>query len=207
MTRLYLVRHGQTEWNIEGRMQGSKDSPLTDLGIYQAKQLGKSLEKVNIDIVYSSSSERTMNTAKIIVGKRKINILPTDELKEMNFGFWEGMTFEVIKEQYQELYQTFWNTPHLLRDCPGESFEQLKNRLVGFVNKVIQQHEGKDILLVTHGVALKMIINTFKGLDIKDIFQGEILKPTSLTVVEVENNNYNIVKYGDIEHYNLQLEE
>lgn len=207
MTRLYLVRHGQTEWNLEGRMQGSKDSPLTELGIYQAKQLGKSLDKVNIDMVYSSSSERTMTTAKIIVGQRELNIIPRDELKEMNFGFWEGMTFDEIREKYEDLYQSFWNTPHLLNECPGESFEELRDRLIGFVNRVIKDHEGKDILLVTHGVALKMIINSFKGLDIKDVFQGEILKPTSLTVVEVEGNNYEFLKYGDTEHYNLRVEE
>lgn len=207
MIRLYLVRHGQTEWNLEGRMQGNKDSPLTDLGLYQAKQLGESLKNVNIDLVYSSSSERTMNTAKIIVGNRKVDIIPTAQLKEMNFGFWEGMTFEVIKEQYPDLYQCFWNTPHLLSDFPGESFQQLKNRVVGFVNKIIEENEGKDILIVTHGIVLKMLITNFKGLEIKDIFQGEILKPTSLTVVEVEKDIYNIVKCGDTEHYNIKVEE
>ena len=125
----------------------------------------------------------------------------------MNFGFWEGMTFEEIKVQYPDLYQCFWNTPHLLSQCPGESFEQLKHRVVTFINKIVEENEGKDILVVTHGIVLKILIANFKGLTLKDIFKDQVLKPTSLTVVEVENNNYNIVKYGDTEHYNLKVEE
>ncbi|WP_163192916.1 histidine phosphatase family protein [Clostridium thermarum] len=203
MTRLYLTRHGETEWNIEGRMQGSKDSPLTELGIRQAMQLGKRLKDTKIDVVYSSPSGRAYNTAKLILGDRKVNIIPMEELMEMNFGIWEGMTFDVIRKEYKEQYDTFWNTPHLLKDFPGESFEQLKLRGVSAVNKIISENEGKDILIVGHALIVKAIMSHFENLPTEKLLDDRFIQPTSLSVVEVEQDRYEIVKYADTAHYDI----
>lgn len=206
MTRLYLTRHGQTQWNIEGRMQGSKDSPLTELGINQAILLGKWLKDTHIDVVYTSSSERAHHTSKLIIGDREIRIIPMDELKEMNFGLWEGMTFEVIEEQYGELFNSFWNTPHLLEDFHGESFKDFRVRVVGAINKIIADNEGKDILVVAHAVVIKMLMSHFENTPLEKLFDDRMIHPTSLSVVEVEKDEYNIIKYADTSHYNIQVE-
>jgi probable phosphoglycerate mutase len=203
MTRLYLTRHGQTEWNIEGRMQGSQDSPLTELGINQAIQLGRRLKDTKIDVVYSSSSGRAYNTAKLILGDRQINIIPMDELMEMNFGLWEGMTFDVIKEHHLEQYEAFWNTPHLLKEFPGETFEELILRGVAAINKIISDNEGKDILIVAHALTVKAILSHFENLPLEKLLDDRIIHPTSLTIVEINQDKYEIIKYADTSHYDI----
>lgn len=85
-TTVYLTRHGQTEWNVQQRMQGHQDSPLTPLGVQQAEWLGKGLREVPLDAVYASSSPRTLRTAEIILGERGIPVTACDEFKELCMG-------------------------------------------------------------------------------------------------------------------------
>jgi len=205
MTRLYLTRHGETEWNLEGRMQGSKNSNLTGKGMEQAIQLGKWLEATHIDAVYSSSSGRALHTAELIVGERELSIVPLDELKEMNFGFWEGETFDVIREKCYEQYQCFWNTPHLLKDFPGETFEEFKTRVVSSITEIVNENEGKDVLVVAHALVLKFILSYFENTPLEKLFDDRIIHPTSLSIVEFNNDNFQIIKYGDTEHYNVKI--
>ena len=205
MTRLYLTRHGQTEWNLEGRMQGSKNSNLTSKGIEQAMQLGKWLEATHIDIVYSSSSGRALHTTELIVGDRNLPIVSLDELKEIHLGPWEGETFDVIKENFYEQYEAFWNTPHLLKDFPGETFENFKTRVVSAITKIVNENEGKDVLVVAHALVLKFILSYFENTPLEKLFDDRIIQSTSLSVVELNDNKYEIIKYGDTEHYNIKI--
>lgn len=89
-TTIYLVRHGQTEWNVLHRFQGHMDSPLTKLGIQQAEWLGEALQHDPIDLIYSSTSNRAFHTAEIIRGNRDVAVTACDEFKEINLGVWEG---------------------------------------------------------------------------------------------------------------------
>lgn len=205
MTRLYLTRHGQTEWNIENRVQGSKDSPLTQKGIEQALQLGKRLEHTNIDKVYSSSSKRALDTAKLITGDKNIPIIKVREITEMNLGIWEGLKFDEIEDMYSDQYNKFWNTPHLLKYFPGETFECFNERVVKAIDYIAKENDGKDILVVTHGIVLKFIMAYFKNIPLKNVFDAPIIQSTSLSVVEANNNVYEIIKYADIEHYSLKV--
>src|SRR3712207_163192 len=98
MTTIYLTRHGQTEWNLNKRLQGWKNSPLTKLGISQAKALGERLKDTQIDVIYSSPIERAYKTAEIIKGNKDIEIIKHDGLKEFNYGDWEGLTIDEIEK-------------------------------------------------------------------------------------------------------------
>lgn len=204
MTRLFLTRHGQTVWNLEGRMQGSKDSELTDKGRFQALQLGRRMENVNIDVVYSSSSSRAFHTAKLILGERKIDIIKLDELKEMNFGIWEGMLFDDIQEEYPDEHYAFWNTPHLLKKCPGESFEAFKSRVAKTIEGIIKENEGRDILVVAHALVVKFIMSHFENIPLEKIFDDRIIQPASLCEIEIHGEHVRIVRYSDTEHYGIE---
>lgn len=201
MTRLYLTRHGQTEWNLIGIMQGSKESSLTEKGITQALQLGKRLEKTRLDIVYSSSSQRALSTAKLIVGKRNLPIIEVGDLTELNFGIWEGLKYEEIQSKYAEQYQAFWNTPHLLKDFPGETFDHFKTRVVGAIQRIIAENEGRDVLIVAHAVVLKFLLNHFENIPLEKAFDERIIHPTSLSIVEITSSEHQILTYNDTEHY------
>jgi probable phosphoglycerate mutase len=205
MTRLYLTRHGQTKWNIENRVQGSKNSPLTSKGKEQALQLGKRLEYTNIDVVYSSPKQRALDTANLIIGKRELAIIGMDDLAEMDLGIWEGLTFDEIESMHSEQYKTFWGTPHLVKDFPGETFENFRTRVVKAVNQIIQDNEHKDILIVTHALALKFILSYFANRPLEKIFDDPFIHPTSLSIVDVNNNEYEIIQYDNTEHYDVKI--
>ena len=128
--KIYIARHGQTKWNTEKRMQGWQDSNLTLKGIEDAKKLGKSLEHVEFDSIYSSPLGRAYDTAKYVRGNRHIEIIKMESFKEMNFGKWEGMFDSQVRELYPEQHNNFWKQPHLFKTDQGEDFVSLTNRVL-----------------------------------------------------------------------------
>ena len=131
MTRLYLTRHGQTEWNVERRMQGQQDSPLTELGKEQAKWLGERLHDVGLDVIFSSSSGRAIRTAEIIRGTRKISIIPSDNLREIALGQWAGMLHTEVERIYPGEHRNFWHFPHQYQKVDRDYlFINLKTKMI-----------------------------------------------------------------------------
>lgn len=122
MLKLYITRHGETEWNIERRIQGWKDSNLTPKGVENAIALGIRLMDVDFNCVYSSSSNRTIRTAELIRGDRNIQLIPDNNLREINLGDWEGKTSADFEELDNQGYKAFWETPHLYVPKSGESY-------------------------------------------------------------------------------------
>ena len=112
--KIYITRHGATQWNKEGRMQGWQDSNLTEIGVDNAKKLGESLQHIDFDYIYCSPLGRAFDTAKYIRGNKKTEIIKIEDLKEMGFGIWEGMDHEKVKELYPSQQFNFWNKPHLV---------------------------------------------------------------------------------------------
>ena len=128
--RIYITRHGETQWNKKGLMQGWKNSDLTEKGIENAKRLGESLKDINFDVIYTSPLGRANETAKCINGNKDTKIVLVESLKEMGFGIWEGMENSKLKELYSEQYNNFWERPHLYKPHEnGESFEELLLRV------------------------------------------------------------------------------
>ncbi|MED5016752.1 histidine phosphatase family protein [Paenibacillus chibensis] len=200
-TLIYLVRHGETEWNVDHRMQGHQDSPLTELGVKQAEWLGESLRNEPIDIVYSSSSRRAYRTAEIIKGDREIDIHTLDEFKEINLGIWEGKTQAEVKANDPEQFHYFWNDPAEYKVQGSETFEDVFNRVMNGLNQIIQNNEGRSILLVTHTVVVKLIMSYFEGRPMKDLWNPPYIHPACLCKIAIEGGKPEILLHGDITHY------
>ncbi|MFD1674892.1 histidine phosphatase family protein [Alicyclobacillus fodiniaquatilis] len=201
ITNLYITRHGQTEWNVQGRLQGHLDSPLTELGVIQAEQLADSLVNVEFDVIYSSPSLRTVRTAEMIRGERPIDITIEDKLREINMGSWEGMELAEVKLQYPREHEAYWNTPDLyVPSNGGETFEAVSQRAVSCIEKIIRDNENKTIMLVTHTVTLKSIMNYFEKRPLKELWNPPYVHPTSLSHVMIEDGIVTIEKYGDMAH-------
>jgi broad specificity phosphatase PhoE len=200
-TNLYLTRHGQTTWNVEHRVQGHLDSPLTDLGLEQASRLSEALSDVPFDVIYSSPSPRALRTAEIIRGNRCSNIIPHDSLREMHMGDWEGLRFDEIESTYPVQYQAFWHNPSLYKPVgKGESFFDVQSRVIPFVEKILSVHRGKNILIVTHTVTLKIIMSHFEKRPLDRFWDPPFIHPTSLCHVTFDGQVLSILKYGDISH-------
>ncbi|KDR95221.1 probable phosphoglycerate mutase [Peptoclostridium litorale DSM 5388] len=204
MIRLYITRHGQTEWNTQKRFQGHKDSELTPLGKRQAFWLSERLKDLKIQKVYSSPIKRANRTAGILIGDRGIEIENIDGLKEMNFGLWEGMNEEQLKREYPIQFHNFWNSPHKYTPFGGETYDQVKERVAEELENIIKRHYGKDenILIVVHGVVLKLLLSHIEGTKLEQLWDPPYIHPASLSIVEYdENHGFNVVEKADISHY------
>lgn len=200
MTKLYLVRHGQTLWNLEGRLQGWKDSGLTDHGINQAKKAKKALENIPFDAVYSSDRGRTLQTATIITGDEK-KIRKSSGLREMSFGEWEGQLIEDVKGQYSENYWALFNAADKYTSIGGEDYEGLKDRVVPEVNKIIEQNSGDNILIVSHALTIKTILSHFENRSLATFWDAPFIEGGSISVVEI-TDEARIKLYADASHLN-----
>lgn len=128
MTKLQLFRHGQTVWNILGKLQGQQDSPLSELGRKQAHDAAEKLAGEDISAAYSSSSPRAVRTTQILLGARDLPIRQMDQLREINLGVWEGKHKEEVCRRFPVEYQAFWERPNHYQTVDGETFHELHPR-------------------------------------------------------------------------------
>ncbi|KOR90137.1 histidine phosphatase family protein [Paenibacillus solani] len=200
-TTIYLVRHGQTEWNVQHRFQGHKDSPLTELGIQQAEWLGDALKEDNFDLIYSSTSNRAYHTADIIRGGRNVPITACEEFREINLGVWEGQTQERIAELYPQQLDHFWNHPELFSVQDSETFNEVRERTVNKLVDIVGSNPGASILLVTHTVVVKLLMAYFEGRSMDRLWDLPYIHPTCLSKIELTDEVPSIILHGDVSHY------
>jgi len=207
-TTVYLTRHGQTQWNVEGRMQGWNDSPLTELGVKQAQWLRDRLEEINIDKIYSSSSGRAYRTAEIINENKKIELVSHDGLREIKLGKFQGLNQEEMQQKYPEQYYNYWNKPEIYKPIgDGETIEELIDRVDKVIMKIVKENIGKSVLIVTHTMPIKALLCSLNNIDIKDFWMEPYIKQTSLTTIEFNDNGHRVVQCADISHHEYQVRE
>lgn len=200
MTIVYLARHGETLWNKLKKMQGWNDSPLTELGIEQAKLLSKRMENIHLDAIYSSPAGRAFKTAEIIKGARNIDIIPKDNFREISLGQWEGKDKDYLKDKYGDEYVNFWTRPDLYKSVDGESFFEIQNRVVSGLEKVVLENQNKTILIAAHAVAIKSIMIYYENRHISKLWEPPSISHTSLSRLDFHGDNVHIVMYGDDTH-------
>ncbi|MFD1128999.1 histidine phosphatase family protein [Paenibacillus provencensis] len=202
LTTIYIVRHGQTEWNVLGKMQGHQDSPLTELGTRQARWLGEALAEEPIDVIYSSSSGRAVHTAEVIRGSREIPVTLTDNLREMNLGLWEGRTGDELKLEEPMKYQQFWEEPELFAADGGETYIETMDRAQQELKHILKVNQGKTVLIVTHTVVVKLLMTWLEQRSLETLWDLPYIHPASLCkIVFNEENKPKVVLYADISHY------
>ncbi len=205
MTTLFLVRHGETIWNAEHRMQGWKDSPLSDRGKAQAKALQQRLADVPFTAVYASPTGRALQTAEILLRDRDESITPCPELREIRLGPWEGMRLDDVKATAPELFETFWHAPDQYAPPQGEAFEAVQARAVHALDHILARHAQGNVLIVSHTVTLKVLLAFIKERPLAEIWELPYLKPTSVSIVAVNAGHVEVVAEGDVSHLSKEL--
>jgi alpha-ribazole phosphatase len=159
-TKLYLIRHGETEQNKSGILMGSTDTPLNDQGRLQAATLGERINTLEVDSIFSSPLLRAVETATLVFGK-DVPIITDSSLQEFHFGEWEGMHFSEIAKQYPEIWQ-LWLKDWELTQIPGaEAFDAFKHRVINFVSEVVSYNPGKRVAVVSHGGCIRSLLAHF----------------------------------------------
>lgn len=203
-TIIYLTRHGQTLWNIEKRLQGRGNSPLTEQGIERAKELRDRIKDIHIDVIYSSPIERALTTANIIKGDKSIEVITDDGLMEMCFGDYEGkITDEVMKENPNWDISLIMKGNTELTAPNGENLAEVRDRVARTMNKIIEANRGKTILIVAHGITLKAIMYYFKDGEVN----SEVMGQATLTKVNVDENNKFYIEFKNDNSHFTQKEQ
>ncbi len=154
---LLLVRHGETIWNNENRVQGHADSPLSQLGIRQAQMLSSRLAKEPITTVYSSDLSRAMDTATIIAEPHNCKVIPCKELREADYGEWTGLLMNEVKTRWPDIFAQYSKDPFDVKVPGGESMRQLFERSFSKASEIAAAHQGETVLVVGHGGSVRSI--------------------------------------------------
>jgi broad specificity phosphatase PhoE len=149
VTTILLARHGETDWNREGRFQGHADPPLNETGRAQAAELAAELEGVELAAVYSSPLRRAVETAAVVAAEHGLEPVAVDALREVDVGSWQGLTREEIEARFPEQFARWLDYDQGWED--GESYEGMGRRAVAVLLELAAAHEGERILAVTHG--------------------------------------------------------
>lgn len=150
--KLFLVRHGRTKWNLEGRYQGITNTSLVPEGIRQAKLSAVYLSKVRFSGIYSSPLGRAVETSEVFKKVLKKGYIVRENLKELNFGKWEGLKFDEINEQYNQDYQNWLKDPYSNPPTEGESFTSVTKRALAELKRIFEENpDNSNILIISHG--------------------------------------------------------
>lgn len=192
---IYITRHSKTIWNQEKRLQGRKDSPLTDEGIKNAYALKKYINNISFDCVFSSPIKRAYDTAKILTNNQ---IVIDHNLIEMDFGVLEGKKISEILQNNYEVYNNMWNHPELFgRIKDGESYDEVQNRVKIFLDN-LKKKNFNNVLIVTHGMLFINMCAYMLGLERKDFIKinQQVVDGCSLTLFEEIDGEYKMVFFG-----------
>ena len=153
--KLIFIRHGQTDWNLQGKIQGSYDSELNEIGMKQATELSEKLIKLNYKFkkIYTSPQKRALKTAKILSDSSKVPYIIIENLKEINMGKWEGLSWGEVENNYPIEYK---NWKENRKDVPppnGESYEHMLYRVLGSLHKIIKENTD-DVVIVAHSAII-----------------------------------------------------
>jgi probable phosphoglycerate mutase len=149
VTELLLVRHGETDWNRERRFQGHADPPLNDAGREQAHELAETLAGQGIDAIYTSDLQRARETAEILAARFGSEVVALRELREIDVGDWQGLTWPEIEERHPDGAARWHRDGHGWDG--GETYDQLRERIVAALRGIAERHPGRRVLVVGHG--------------------------------------------------------
>lgn len=160
ITRLYLIRHGETEENQRGILAGSTDVPLNDTGRSQSLDLAKLVRTLPVDVIFSSPLQRAVETAILAFGK-EARIITDSSLREFHFGEWEGLHFSDISKRYPELWKTWIHDWENTSIPEAEAFAAFVQRVLSFSRSILRDHQGQNLAIVSHGGWIRALLGHY----------------------------------------------
>lgn len=193
---IYLMRHGETDWNKARRLQGHSDIPLNEFGIELAVKTAEGLKDVAFDIAFSSPLKRAFVTAQTVLGDRRIPLVTDERLMEMNFGQSEGQNFDQMRKNPNHPFYPFLCEPeHYAPTDGGESIGQAKERAGAFLReKILPLEEScENVLIVAHGALNRCILNPLAGIPDSDFWRIK-LPNCAVSILSLENGKFSILE-------------
>jgi len=193
MTKVYVVRHGQTAWNLEEVFRGRVDIPLDETGKKEVHLAGEALKAQTLHAVYSSPLSRSMETAENIAKFHNIAVTPLEAIIDISYGKWEGVGLKDVEKKYPDLYALWLNQPHKVRFPQGETLDEVRQRTMDAIENLVEKHRNQNIALVAHRVPNKVICCALIGLDNSHFWR--IQQDTASTNLFIHKENQWIVSF------------
>jgi phosphoserine phosphatase len=199
VTTILIARHGQSDWNQEKRWQGHADRPLTERGREQAQALADRLAHIELDAVYSSDLQRARDTAALVAESQGLEVQQLPELREVDVGSWSGLTRAEAEERFPEGFMRWRDGYPGWRD--GETYEAMTDRVLGAIDRIAAEHEGRRVLVVSHGGPIRAIHAAALGLDVHAYRRLRPVEPNARlsAVCIVDGNLTELCPAGEID--------
>jgi probable phosphoglycerate mutase len=203
MTEIILIRHGETDWNVEKRLQGHLDIDLNGEGERQAAALARALREERFDLIVSSDLQRAIRTAQALAASRDMQVLQDAGLRERSYGAFEGLRYTDIEQRYPDAYAA-WRTREVDARYPAgqyraETLREFSKRAVGAVLALAQQNRNRKIAIVTHGGVLECVYRAAAGIGLERLRDFEI-RNAAINRVTCNDAKLEIVSWCDVAH-------
>ncbi|HUV05705.1 MAG TPA: histidine phosphatase family protein [Armatimonadota bacterium] len=192
MAKVFLIRHGEVDWNRQNAYIGSTDLPLNPMGQAQARQLADYLRTKKISAIYSSSLIRAVQTAETIAERLGVAVNICPELREVDYGEWEGVPESEVRERYPDFYPAWRANPLEVRTPGGETFGELRDRVLPAFIQLAQAHPNQNTAIIAHKSTNRVILACLLGADVnryRQIGQGN----SCINTIEVRSDGRFVV--------------
>ena len=207
-TRLYLIRHGATPLSAEDRFAGATDVPLSDTGREQTRRLGARLAEEPLAAVYATPMQRTIESAELIAAPHRLPVEVIAELREISHGRWEGRTRSEVEADFGEEYQMWEDDPFTFAPEGGESGLQVTARALPALLQLVERHEGKAFVVVSHKATIRLLISSLLGFDPRKYRDRLDQNPAALNILDFRDPaNARLTLFNDISHYDRDVPE
>ena len=199
--RILLARHGETVYNVEGRWQGQSDSPLTDRGRAQARELARALAQERVAAIYTSDLGRAYSTAAIVAASHGMEVTRDERLREVHVGAWSGLGRHEIDHAFPGGLHQWATTPSRYVIPGGEAIHQAEQRALAFFADRMPEHEGETIVVISHGALCQVILVNAMGRSVEDLWLKERMDNCQISRLEwTAADGLRLVELADVRH-------
>lgn len=187
--KLIFIRHGQTDWNVQGKIQGSYDSELNATGIEQAMSLSEKLFNLNYKFskIYSSPQKRALKTAEILSKSSNVDYISVKDLQEMNMGKWEGLSWREVEENYPNEYKEWHLNRRYTKTPEGESYQDMLERVLKAIHKIINEN-NENVVIVSHSAVIMCLQCYVTNTPFNEMLK---FKTKNANITEIDSNLFN----------------
>jgi len=196
---IYLIRHGETMWNREFRFQGHSDIPLSERGWEQSRLVAAKLAPLGIEMVFASDLQRAASTAAVIAATSRVPIKLLPGLREVDYGAWEGLTGEEIKQRFPEARKNWLKNLAESRPPDGESLEEAQQRALLELNRIYCDNVYQSVAVVTHGGIIAVLLTKFLDERI-EFLRTYFGRNTNVSLIELQAGEARVIYWGDASH-------
>ena len=201
-TRIYLVRHGATDLTADDRFAGSSDVPLSDTGRRQVASLAERLRGEDLDAIYASPLQRTVETARILGVPHGLEPIAEPGLREIDYGHWEGLRRSEVESAFRDEYAIWQEDPFVIAPAGGESGVNVLNRALPVVRRIVERHRHRTVVVVSHKGTNRLLIGSLLGFDMRGYRDRLEQSPAALSILDFMSEVHpRLCLFNDVSHY------